>query len=311
MPCLVALIVLSIGGIFSAANRKLAKEAFDCVFRRVTLRPCNTGFDVKIKSIVLGKIINLSPALAKMINRYFEIIAWVLVILMTVSSVYSLRGIYNYYAWGNCNGPNTGGFCAFDPQGENNKTSAVEEGSCVDGELAVKNLNLREVELDRYPVKKIDGAKQEMVVIGCYNCEYTRQSWDMFKQIAAKKGVNLRYIHFPTKTETKKLLVYDECLYQLDEGKYWLWVDRLFSQSPDLNKTETETMSLVKEMGFEETKVTACIMSEDNKNEAERKYQEIKQSGLYGTPTVFIDNTPVVGPKPARVYERLLRGSWF
>ncbi len=52
MPCVVALVVLSIMGIFSASNRALAKEAFDCVFRRITLRPCPTGFDEKIKARV-------------------------------------------------------------------------------------------------------------------------------------------------------------------------------------------------------------------------------------------------------------------
>ena len=50
MFCIVAFVVLSILGIFSAANRRLAKEALDCVFRRITFRPCNTGFDEKMKA---------------------------------------------------------------------------------------------------------------------------------------------------------------------------------------------------------------------------------------------------------------------
>ena len=48
MFCIVAFVVLGIMGIFSATNRGLAKEAFDCVLRRVTLRPCTTGFDQKM-----------------------------------------------------------------------------------------------------------------------------------------------------------------------------------------------------------------------------------------------------------------------
>jgi hypothetical protein len=57
MFCIVAFAVLSILGIFSATNRALAKEALDCVLRRVTLRPCNTGFDEKIKAKILGSVI--------------------------------------------------------------------------------------------------------------------------------------------------------------------------------------------------------------------------------------------------------------
>ena len=57
MFCIVAFIVLSIISIFSVSHRALAKEAFDCVFRRVTLRPCNTGFQEKMKAQITGKLL--------------------------------------------------------------------------------------------------------------------------------------------------------------------------------------------------------------------------------------------------------------
>ena len=76
MFCIVAFIVLSILGIFSAANRRLAKEALDCVLRRITFRPCNTGFDEKMKAKILGKVIMRSEKLASFINKRFEILAW-------------------------------------------------------------------------------------------------------------------------------------------------------------------------------------------------------------------------------------------
>lgn len=54
MLCLVALIVFSILGIFSLSYRQLAKEALDCVFRRMTFRSCNTGFQEKVRAKVSG-----------------------------------------------------------------------------------------------------------------------------------------------------------------------------------------------------------------------------------------------------------------
>ena len=71
MFCIVAFAVLSILGIFSATNRALAKEALDCVLRRVTLRPCNTGFDEKIKAKILGSVITRSEVAARFLNKYF------------------------------------------------------------------------------------------------------------------------------------------------------------------------------------------------------------------------------------------------
>lgn len=102
MFCILALVIFSILGIFSAAHRRLAKEAFDCVFRRITLRPCNTGFDQKIKGKIIGKLLNRSPRLAKSIHRYWELISWVLVGLFFVSLFFSARTVYNLARYKTC-----------------------------------------------------------------------------------------------------------------------------------------------------------------------------------------------------------------
>ena len=73
MPCIVALIVFGIMGIFSASQRALAKEALDCVFKRVTFRACNTGFAEKVKGKLLAKVLKRSTFLAKVLNKYYEI----------------------------------------------------------------------------------------------------------------------------------------------------------------------------------------------------------------------------------------------
>ena len=74
MFCIVAFVILGIMGIFSATNRALAKEAFDCVLRRVTLRPCNTGFDQKMKAKILGSVITRSEFAARLISKNFELL---------------------------------------------------------------------------------------------------------------------------------------------------------------------------------------------------------------------------------------------
>ena len=99
MPCLISLIVFGIMGIFSASQRALAKEAFDCVFRRMTFRPCNTGFQEKVKGKLLAKVIKRSTFLAKVLNKYYEIFSWIFFILMMGSTIWMFRGIYNYYVF--------------------------------------------------------------------------------------------------------------------------------------------------------------------------------------------------------------------
>ena len=95
MPCVIALIVFSVLALFSASHRKLAREAFDCVFRRITLRPCDTGFDKKVKARVVGSLLDRSPKLAKFVNKRFELLSWIFALSMTVSTLWLLWSMYN------------------------------------------------------------------------------------------------------------------------------------------------------------------------------------------------------------------------
>jgi len=103
MPCFIALIILSVLGIFSIKYRRLSREAFGCVFRRVTLRPCETGFDHKVKTGVASWFLRRNEKIGGFVFRRFEILSWIFVILFLVSGVYTARGIYFYAKFGTCN----------------------------------------------------------------------------------------------------------------------------------------------------------------------------------------------------------------
>ncbi len=102
MICVIALIVFGILGIFSATHREYATEAFDCVFRRVTLRPCQTGFDKKMRGKIVGKLFVRSPKAAGLVHKHFEVISWFFTILMLTSFAYSAYSGYNLVVLGTC-----------------------------------------------------------------------------------------------------------------------------------------------------------------------------------------------------------------
>lgn len=112
MICLIALFVFGVLSIFSVRYRAITKEAFDCVFRRVTFRPCTTGLDKRLKSQITGTLMRRSPRVAGAVYKNFEVISWFFTILMIVSIFFSARGLYYLAVYGNCNGPQ-GGICIF------------------------------------------------------------------------------------------------------------------------------------------------------------------------------------------------------
>lgn len=116
--CWVALPIFAILGIFSVRYRKLTLDSLDCILRTVTLRKCSSGLDDKIRSDVTGTFLKFSPRTARFFYRNYKIISWILVIIFLWSFYAGSVGLYNYAKYGNCNGPQSDGFCIFDPLGQ-------------------------------------------------------------------------------------------------------------------------------------------------------------------------------------------------
>ncbi len=114
MPCLLALVVFGIMGIFSATHRDIAREALDCVFKRIRFKPCESGLDKRLKSQVIGKLMKHSPRIAGFGFRYFEVISWVFTILMFGSMIWSGLSVYRFAVYGNCHGANSQEECDFE-----------------------------------------------------------------------------------------------------------------------------------------------------------------------------------------------------
>ncbi len=109
--CIVALVVFGVLSIFSAKYRTLAKEAFDCVFNMVTLRPCKTALKQRIKSAIISKLMPAFPVAAKVVYSNFELFSWVFTILFFASLLISANAAFNLVIYNNCYGPNSTGFC--------------------------------------------------------------------------------------------------------------------------------------------------------------------------------------------------------
>lgn len=111
MFCIAAFIVLAIISIFSASHRKLAKKAWDCTFRRITFRPCDSNFKDETKNWLLARVANKTPRLIKVADIGIEIASFVLVILTVWSLLSVMMSGLNLYVWGTCT-PNDAAACS-------------------------------------------------------------------------------------------------------------------------------------------------------------------------------------------------------
>lgn len=306
MFCIIAFVVLSIIAIFNVSYRQLAKEAYDCVFRRITRRPCNTGFKEKMKAKIVGKVLNRSTLIARLLNKHFEVLSWLLFITTIASLFWTGKGLFNFYMYGSCNGLNKSGFCALDPKGENNKVSSAG-GSCGTGEGNEKNVTLANVNLDLFPQKNTN-SKDKLVLIGCYSCDYTRKAYPLIKQLISENQVNYTFAHYPVKDETLYLLPIGYCAYKQNSTNFWQLNDQLFENSKeDIAKRDFVDTLLLKN-GYSIEDINSCINSPETQSAVVERRIELEKTNIYGTPLVFINGKGLVGPKPYRVYERILKG---
>ncbi|MBU4421329.1 DsbA family protein, partial [Patescibacteria group bacterium] len=244
------------------------------------------------------------PLLARIFNKYFELLSWIFVILSILSIVWVGNGIWNYYAYGSCNGLNASGFCVFDPSGKNNQISAIGEECFVEAPKE-SDLSLEHTDLSLF-VDKNPGAKNNIVFIGCYSCDYTREIYPLVKRLI-NNDVHYTFIHFPVKSETEYLTGYGYCIQQEDEERFWQFNDIIFASEKSVITNPDYAGSVVKSLGLDIEAIKKCAESQETKNAVFEMLEETKQTGIYGTPTIFINGKAFVGPKPLRVYRRAIK----
>ncbi len=312
MFCIVSAIILSILGIFSASNRQLAKEALDCVLHRITFRPCTTGFDEKMKAKILGVVITRSEKFARFLNKFFEPISWIFFFLLLAASAMFIRGLVLFYTTGSCNGVNSTGFCVFDPTGENTKTSSANgEGACpIPTNPIGSQLTLQNVDLSLWPVKN-SGQPDKIVFVGCYACEYTRKVYPEIRALVEKYNPEFFFGEYPTKLKTDYLSQVGYCVYKQDPEKYWQMNDVFFSEDVSLLEDHAATDQVLTNLGLDTASIEACVKDPATEENVQKVFSEIRKTNFYGTPTIFINGEPLVGPKPYRVYAIQLKGFFY
>ena len=300
MICLIALIVFGILAIFSASHRPLFKEALDCVGRRLTFRPCESRLDERLKSKITGALLKRNKYAAKFVYKRFEIISWIFLILMVASIFFSAQAGYYYARYGNCDGPDNKGFCIFDPLG-----SKQDSCTAVMGEHFPSEVSLPVIYDDAISFGD-PNAKVTIIEAGCFECDYTKNAVPVVDKIMEKYGDQIRFIYmdFPIEHHDNAVRFAEAAHCANEQNAFWDYSYLLFD-----NQDKTSDGDLIQHargLGLDVDQFTQCLETEKYKSRIERDYQNGVESGIYGTPTFFINEHVIVGPKPFREFEILI-----
>lgn len=302
MICLIAMVVFGLLGIFSIKYRVIAKEAFDCVFKRITLRKCTTGLDKRLKSQITGKLMKKSPKTGKFIYKHFEIISWFFTILLIASLIQSGVSGYNFVKYGNCNGKQSDEFCIFDPLGarsENPLLESTQSGSCsVDGNV-VDNDDLITPEIGQSASFGNKDSKLKIIEFGCYVCEYTKLAEDVYESVRNnfKDDIEFVFKHYPVHHHVGsfKAAIASECVRLQSVEKFWEYHKKIMdNHEPIKNKL---LVDFAEDIEIDIEDFYTCLIENKTKTMINNDIYHGKKSNIYGTPTVFIGDEVIVGPK--------------
>jgi len=282
MICFIALFVFGVLSIFSAKYRPFARQAFDCTFRRLTLRPCNTTLEEEVKSKTVAALLPKSEKLAHFTNKHWDAITWAFTLIMIASLAYSLLGILNYVYYGNCNGPNSTGFCIYGDlfgNGASNPSQLIAPTSLAGIQKGNSNASVTVVEF------------------GCYTCPYTKAAEPSVQKLLAEYNGSILFVykHFPLPNHNNSYAAALSAMCAADEGKYWEYRSALFERQGEFRANGNATFySIASSLSLQN--FTSCFQNSTHKAGLDAQITQGIYSRIYGTPTFFVNGKPIVAP---------------
>ncbi len=294
--CIIGLVVFGILGIFSAKYRRLAKESFKCVFRMATFRPCESNLDQQARANSASLLMGISPATAKFVYKYFFALSWIMVILF-IGSIGAIGwGAYNYFAFGNCNGPNSTGFCPF---------SHISSGATI---------SINDVSLEKSPVRGNESAPINIIEFACLQCPYSKQAAPVVRQVldAYPEETKLTFKFFPLPQHNNGQLAARAGICANEQGKFWELHDELFEKQNEISNNVSDEQAtkniktIASNAGINITVFDKCLYSNETGDRVKQDYDAAVNLGLKGTPTFFIKEKKLTGPQPFSAFKKII-----
>lgn len=114
MVCIAAFIVLAIIGVFvgivsifkpkvGKTYLKMFKKAWGCLWKKVRLQKCETGFKEDVKNTILSRVIIKHPKWAKPLSVVIEVLSVIIVIVAVWAILTAIKSLLALWALGSCN----------------------------------------------------------------------------------------------------------------------------------------------------------------------------------------------------------------
>jgi protein-disulfide isomerase len=156
----------------------------------------------------------------------------------------------------------------------------------------------QDVQVGAAPVKGPKSAPVTVVLYSDFQCPFCSRAVPVVKQIedTYKGKVRIAFKHLPLPFHDKAELAAEASMAANEQGKFWEYHDKLFANQQALDRPSLEKYA--GELGLNTGKFKAALDSGKYKQYVADDAKSGSSVGATGTPTFFVNGTPIVGAQP-------------
>jgi protein-disulfide isomerase len=159
------------------------------------------------------------------------------------------------------------------------------------------------VPVDKAPQKGPSDALITIAIFSDFQCPFCSRVEPTLKQITDTYGKDVRLVwrNNPLPFHDKAALAAEAAMEARDEGKFWEYHDKMFSNQQALARENLEQYA--KDLGLNMVKFKAALDANKHKAEIDADMALARQLGASGTPSFFINGRSLRGAQPFEAFK--------
>lgn len=151
-----------------------------------------------------------------------------------------------------------------------------------------------------------DDALVTVVEFGDYRCGFCIKVEPVLEELEKSYGGEVRFVYrnLPLGGNPESRLIAEGAMAAGEQGRFWEMHDRLFSTAGPIDRPVLE--QLARELGLDPRRFGAALDQRKFELDVSREAAEAARLGVRGTPTFFINGTPLVGARPDSEFRALI-----
>ncbi|MCX6785810.1 MAG: DsbA family protein [Candidatus Komeilibacteria bacterium] len=174
------------------------------------------------------------------------------------------------------------------------------------GQPAGDATNLKAITKDDHLQGSLN-AKVMMVEFSDLQCPYCSKAHETLKQLVKDYGGKVAWVykHFPLDQLhpfARRAALASECA--SEQGKFWEYVDELFANQSSF--AQDYFAQAAAKLGLDSAKFNSCLDSSKYASQVQDNEQEGADSGITGTPGIYINNVLIPGAQPYDSFKKVI-----